>query len=76
MQRSCGLVKPGVVSALGVGFDIIDAQPIDAKKPRDGLRISWAQLLEISFPGIVRPLRLDQIDFLALANEFVRTQFF
>ena len=44
----CGLVKSGVVSGLSIGFDIIDAEPLDPRKPRGGLRITRSELLECS----------------------------
>jgi HK97 family phage prohead protease len=48
----CGLVKSGVVTALSIGFDPIDAEPLDPKKPRGGLRISRAELLGISLVSV------------------------
>jgi hypothetical protein len=48
----CGLVKSGVVSSLSVGFDILDSTPLDPKQPRGGLRISRADLLEISLVSV------------------------
>ena len=48
----CGLVKAGIVSSVSVGFDIIDAEPLDPKKPRGGLHITRWELQEISFVSI------------------------
>jgi HK97 family phage prohead protease len=48
----CGLVKSGVVSSLSIGFDPIEAEPLDRKKPRGGQRISRADLLEISLVSL------------------------
>jgi HK97 family phage prohead protease len=47
-----GLVKAGVIRAVSIGFDPIDAVPINAAKPRGGLHISTADLLELSFVSV------------------------
>jgi HK97 family phage prohead protease len=44
----CELVKSGIVSAVSVGFDIVESEPLDAKRPRSGQRILCSELLEIS----------------------------
>jgi HK97 family phage prohead protease len=46
------LVKSGIVRNLSIGFDVIDATPIDPKQPRGGLRIIRAELLEASFVSV------------------------
>lgn len=46
------LVKAGVVRNLSIGFDVIDATPLDPKKPRAGLRVTRSELLEVSFVAV------------------------
>jgi HK97 family phage prohead protease len=47
-----GLVKPGIVSAVSVGFDPLDGQPLDPKRPRGGQRFTKWELLECSFVSV------------------------
>ena len=47
-----GLVKSGVVSAVSVGFDPIDGEPLDPKRPRSGQRFTRWELLECSFVSV------------------------
>lgn len=42
------LAKSGVIRAVSVGFDAIDMQPLDPKRPRGGQRITRWELLELS----------------------------
>lgn len=49
----CALVKAGVVRGVSIGFDPIEAVPLDsAKGSRGGLRITQSELLEISFCSV------------------------
>jgi HK97 family phage prohead protease len=48
----CGLVKSGVVSAVSIGFDVVDAQPLDPKRPYGGQRIVSSELLECSLVSV------------------------
>lgn len=47
-----GLVKSGVIRAVSVGFDPIDGEPLDARKPRGGQRFTDWELLELSFVSV------------------------
>lgn len=47
-----GLTKAGILGAVSVGFEIIDAAPLDPKKPRGGLLISRWLLLELSVVSV------------------------
>lgn len=61
-----GLVKSGIVSTLSVGFDPVEATPLDPSKPRGGQRIHAWELLEFSFcsvpvdPGAVVTARAEE----------------
>ncbi len=48
----CGLVKAAVIRAVSIGFDIIDSEPLDPKRPRGGQRITKWELLELSFVSV------------------------
>jgi hypothetical protein len=47
-----GLVKSGVVASLSVGFDPLDGEPLDPRRPRGGHRFTRWQLLEASFVSV------------------------
>jgi HK97 family phage prohead protease len=47
-----GLVKSGVIRAVSIGFDPIEGEPLDPKKPRGGQRVSAWELLELSFVSV------------------------
>ena len=51
-DRIRGLVKAGIIRAVSIGFDPIDMEPLDAKKPRGGQHITTAELLELSFAPV------------------------
>lgn len=44
-----GLVKAGFINGVSVGFDPLDGEPLDAKNPRGGQRVTDWELLECSF---------------------------
>lgn len=47
-----GLIRAGVVNAASTGFETIEAEPIDPKDPRGGVRITRCELHEVSFVSI------------------------
>jgi HK97 family phage prohead protease len=46
------LVKGGIVRNLSIGFDVLEAEPLDKNKPRGGLKITRSELLEVSFVSV------------------------
>lgn len=54
-----GLVKAGVIRAASIGFDPIEMEPLDPKKPRGGQRITkwdWLEASWVSVPSDVKAL--------------------
>jgi HK97 family phage prohead protease len=47
-----GLVKSGIISGVSVGFDPLEATPLDPSKPRAGQRVTSWELLECSFVSV------------------------
>jgi HK97 family phage prohead protease len=47
-----GLVKSGVIRSVSIGFDPIEGDPLDPRKPRGGQRVSSWELLETSFVSV------------------------
>jgi HK97 family phage prohead protease len=47
-----GLVKAGVIRTVSIGFDPLDGEPLDPKKPRGGQRVTDWDLFEMSFVSV------------------------
>ncbi len=47
-----GLVKAGIINAVSIGFDPIETEPLDPKKPRAGQRMNRWELFECSFVSV------------------------
>ncbi len=48
----CGLVKAGIVDTVSIGFDPIQAEPMDPTRPRGPQRYLACELLELSFVSV------------------------
>jgi HK97 family phage prohead protease len=48
----CGLAKHGVIDTVSIGFDPIDCEPMDPKKPRGAQKYLSCELLELSFVSV------------------------
>lgn len=51
-DQCCSLVKGGVLRGISIGFEIIDAEPLDKSRPRAGLHITRSELYEISVVAV------------------------
>jgi len=47
-----GLAKTGVIRAVSVGFDALEMEPLNPKKPHGGQRITAWELMEFSFVSV------------------------
>jgi HK97 family phage prohead protease len=47
-----GLVKAGIINGVSIGFIPLDAEPVDGKSPRKGLRFDKSELLEFSLVSV------------------------
>lgn len=48
----CGLIKAGTLRAASTGFDDMAAEPVEPGNPSAGIRVTRAELLEMSFVSI------------------------
>jgi HK97 family phage prohead protease len=46
------LVKSGVLGALSAGINPLEQEPIDGRNPRNGVRVTRAELLEVSLVAV------------------------
>jgi HK97 family phage prohead protease len=51
-DKTRGLVKAGIVRGVSIGFEIIEATPIDPARPRAGLHVTSWELYECSFCSV------------------------
>jgi HK97 family phage prohead protease len=47
-DQVCSLSKAGVLRGISIGFDPVEMEPLDPNRPRGGMHITRAELLEIS----------------------------
>jgi HK97 family phage prohead protease len=51
-DETCGLVKSGHLKGVSIGFEMIEAEPIDPKNPRGGMRATRWELFEASWVAV------------------------
>jgi len=51
-QQACAFAKSGVVRGISIGFDPLDCEPLDPRRPHAGQRILSSELLEISMTPV------------------------
>lgn len=51
-DETCGLTKCGVIDTVSIGFDPIDTEPMDEKRPRGPQKYLSCELLELSFVSV------------------------
>lgn len=51
-DQACALVKSGIVRGISIGFDAVDTEPLDPRRPYGGQRITSSELYEISVVSV------------------------